>query len=267
MNTELAINFFLGLFVGAYGSLVGAGGGFILVPLFLLAYNLEPKIAAGTSMAIVFANACSGALAYLRIGKVDLKTGILFALATFPGAYLGVQFTSHVSKGVFSKIFAVLLIGIAIYLFRRKPAKSDLPVGVSKNAKPRTIHTKHGDKYHYYVNEALGGFLSIFVGFFSSAVGIGGGIIHVPLLTEVLKIPVPIAVATSHFILCWTALVGALSYYNQGNVDLPIFGSVGLGVVIGALIGVKLSKQFKGERIMHFLALGLIALGIRLLFV
>src|SRR5262249_57780964 len=76
----------LGLAIGAFGTLIGAGGGFLLVPLLVLGYHLQPAHAVGTSLSLVFLNAASGSAAYLRQRRVDLSLGWKFAAATIPGA-------------------------------------------------------------------------------------------------------------------------------------------------------------------------------------
>jgi len=90
---DVAIQLTLGFLVGALGTLIGAGGGFLLVPLLILAYRLPPADAVGTSLALVFLNALSGTVAYLRQRRVDLSLGWKFAVATVPGAVGGAFLT------------------------------------------------------------------------------------------------------------------------------------------------------------------------------
>src|SRR3954452_7456191 len=99
-----------GIFVGTYGTLVGAGGGFIIVPVMLLVYHATPQQASATSLAVVFFNALSGTLAYARQGKVDYRTGWRFAAATVPGAIIGVYVQSFFSGRFFSALFGALLL-------------------------------------------------------------------------------------------------------------------------------------------------------------
>src|SRR5881628_130184 len=88
----------LGFAIGTFGTLIGAGGGFILVPLLLLGYHFPPPEAVGTSLSLVFLNALSGSIAYLRQRRVDLALGWRFALATLPGAVGGVYVTRTLSS-------------------------------------------------------------------------------------------------------------------------------------------------------------------------
>src|SRR5690349_9856703 len=92
----------LGLAIGAFGTLIGAGGGFILVPILLLVYPDEPtELITSISLAVVFFNASSGSWAYSRMKRVDYKSGVIFAIATIPGAILGAVSTAYVPRGAF----------------------------------------------------------------------------------------------------------------------------------------------------------------------
>src|SRR5207245_2044054 len=109
----------LGFVVGAFGTLIGAGGGFILVPALLLLYpTAKPSVITGISLAVVFFNAASGSIAYARERRIDWRTGLTFAAATTPGAVFGALAVSFVPRGVFDALFGLLLLGLAVVMFR-----------------------------------------------------------------------------------------------------------------------------------------------------
>jgi uncharacterized membrane protein YfcA len=173
----------IGFIVGAIGTLIGAGGGFLLVPiLLLLDPHMTPDVVTGISLAVIFFNAASGSVAYARMGRIVYKAGIIFALAALPGAIIGVYTTSHIPRTVFNGIFGCLMIAASVYLMT-------------------TSETKTEEKQLENYNLGLGAGISVVIGFLSSVLGIGGGIIHVPALTRILNFPVHIATATSHFVL------------------------------------------------------------------
>ncbi|MGE3262383.1 MAG: sulfite exporter TauE/SafE family protein [Bacteriovoracia bacterium] len=263
---NLLLNFLLGIGIGCYGTLVGAGGGFLLVPLFLLLYQFPHQMAVGTSLAIVAFNAFSGALGYVKDGKVDFRAGITFAVATVPGAIGGAYLTGMMSGPLFLRIFGVFLICVSLYLFLRKERKEVVVIHGKRGWGwiTRKTQTAHGEvEYEYF--EPLGLSISVVVGAVSSWLGIGGGILHVPAMTEVLRFPVHVAVATSHFVLAWTALVGAVMHARAGHWDPTVALSVGAGAVLGAQIGVRFSRQAKGSAILRYLSLALLLVGLRLL--
>ncbi|HXW76074.1 MAG TPA: sulfite exporter TauE/SafE family protein, partial [Candidatus Eremiobacteraceae bacterium] len=103
----------LGLFAGGYGTIVGLGGGFLLVPALLL-LHFDPRTAAGTSIAVVFANSVSGTVSYLRQKRLDVRTALLFAAAGVPGALLGAALDQVMPQRLFSLLLAVLLVWVSV---------------------------------------------------------------------------------------------------------------------------------------------------------
>src|SRR5439155_23804189 len=112
-----------GAAVGAYGTLIGAGGGFIIVPVLLLLLHWPHQQAVGTSLLVVTANAASGSWVYWRQRRIDLRTGWQFALATLPGAVLGSFVVDLLTSRIFYLVFGVWLVAVSLYLMWR-PEKS-----------------------------------------------------------------------------------------------------------------------------------------------
>lgn len=257
----------IGLLVGAFGTLIGAGGGFILVPVLLLLYPHEKAdVITGISLAVVFFNSLSGSITYARLKKIDYKSGIIFAIATLPGSIIGSLVTSYVPRRMFNKIFGIMMVIIGVFLMLKKGNNEKKELKGKKNYTTRTLIDADGVKYVYSYNPTVGIALSVIVGFISSFLGIGGGIIHVPALVNLLNFPVHIATATSHFILVMMSLSGSLVHLFSG-VLTPGFlkiAALAIGVVFGAPIGAKLSKRLKGEIIIKSLAAALALAGIRI---
>src|SRR5690606_16369806 len=114
---------FLGLMVGTFGTMVGAGGGFILVPILLLLYpEKDPEIITSISLAVVFLNATSGSLAYAFKKRIDYKSAWLFCITTLPGSILGALSTSYISRHTFNLVFGIILFILATVLLI-KPIK------------------------------------------------------------------------------------------------------------------------------------------------
>jgi uncharacterized membrane protein YfcA len=122
-------------------------------------------------------------------------------------------------------------------------------------------------RYHYEYNQTIGIVLSVFVGFVSSLLGVGGGFIHVPALSRLLNFPVHIATATSHFVLAIMALTGTLVHIARGVFEHGVRRTaiLAVGVLLGAQIGARLSNRVGGKWIIRGLALALIFVGIRLI--
>ena len=258
----------IGFGVGTFGTLVGAGGGFLLVPLLAL---LEPSLPAeavtAISLAVVAMNATSGAIAYARQGRIDYRSGIAFALATLPGSVGGALLTRAVPRPIFDGIFAVMLIGLAVFVvIAHEDEPEDAPEGGGWGHVLRELRDRSGADYRYRVNMPLGIALSLAVGFVSSFLGIGGGVIHVPALVGLLSFPPHIATATSHFVLAIMATVGTGTHIVAGDLA-GLAGQaalLGIGAIAGAQVGARLSRHVHGVIIVRVLALSLVFVGLRL---
>jgi uncharacterized membrane protein YfcA len=255
----------VGFAVGALGTLVGAGGGFLLAPLLLVLYPREqPAIIACISLAVVFLNALSGTVAYARMGRVDVRSGLLLSAATIPGAVLGALTTALLPRRTFDVVFGIVLIAGAVLLLWRPHARATSGTGRFH----RRITDRDGTVHEYAYNPWLAGGLSVGVGYVSSLLGIGGGIIHVPVLTAVLGFPVHIATATSHFALAVMAGTGTAVHVATGAFVHGVRRTLalGIGVLIGAQVGARLSSRVHGTLIVRGLAAALVFVAIRLLF-
>jgi uncharacterized protein len=262
----------MGIAVGCYGTLIGAGGGFVLMPVLLLLYpDQSADLLTSISLAVVFFNALSGSQAYAQMKRIDYRWGMMFAAATIPGAVLGALNTSHVSRQIFDTVFAILLLAGAAFLGWqpvKKGYNSRAFVGSSHMVKRRLTDIR-GNTYEYDFNWLLGMTISLAVGYISSFLGIGGGIIHVPALVYFLNFPIHVATATSHFILAVMALTGTVVHILTGSFSGGIHRTVALaiGVVLGAQIGARLSDKVSGPWIIRALAMALGIAGLRILFV
>jgi len=252
--------------------MIGAGGGFIIVPVLLLFFKVPHQMAVGTSLCVVFLNAASGSYSYIKQKMVDWRAAPIFALATIPGAIIGVYFSAQLSGKVFNIIFGISLLILSLYLIinpekRKNLNEENKPIKKKRFYIERTILSSDGHKYSYSYHEPAGFLLSMVVGFISSLLGIGGGIIHVPALIQLFSFPAHVAIASSHFILALTAFVGALGHIIVGDVLVKEAIYMGAGVVIGAQFGAKLAKKIRAPLLVRLLALALLAVGIRLLIV
>jgi len=251
----------LGFLAGGYGTLIGAGGGFILAPALLLLYpNDAPETITSISLATVFLNALSSTFAYAKAKRIDYKTGLIFSLATMPGAVLGAMATTAMSRAWFDPLFGLLLVLVALFLAVNPPKK-----GAGRIAQIE-FPTKTISECST-TNLLLGIVLSTGFGFISSFLGIGGGFLYVPALVYLLRFPVHIATATSLFVLTITAFTGSATHVATGLFHHGIRRAIALsiGAILGAQAGARLSQRIHGEWIVRSLALALALVGARLM--
>lgn len=258
----------LGIGVGVIGTLIGAGGGFILLPILAILYPTEPTgTLTATSLAVVAANAGSGAFAYARQRRIDLHSGLAFAVATLPGSVAGALLARLIPRGPFDVGFAALLLLLGFVLARFQVERSEpAPEGRAWGRIPRELTDAEGVVHRYHVQLPLGIALSFVIGFASSLLGIGGGFIHVPVLIALLGFPVHVATATSHFVLAIMATVGTLTHLAAGDLGTtwsrPVL--IGLGAIVGAQGGAWLSTRIHGTFIVRLLTASLIVVALRL---
>lgn len=259
----------VGLVAGTLGTFVGAGGGFLVVPfLALWDPELGPETITAISLAVIFFNSTSGSLRYAKTRRIDYVSGMTFAAATIPGAAFGAYISDMIPRGVFNAMFGVFMLAVAIFLLAR-------PAGMKASrtsARPGHFHRKVSDAtgvtWEYSYNRGLGVGISSVVGVLSSVLGIGGGIIHVPVMTRLLNFPVHLATATSHFILAITSLTGVIVHIFQGEYSntrtLVMVGALAVGVIPGAQFGARLSERAKGAWILRALGFVIVIVAVRL---
>jgi uncharacterized membrane protein YfcA len=244
----------IGFGVGALGTLIGVGGGFMLIPILLYLYPTAGNVwITSVSLWLVAMNASSGSTTYYFKGKVHLRAAMIFCLASLPGSILGVYLEQFVSRPAFELVFGIALILYSgILLFRKIDSENESDMH-SETPLSRSLLWR-------------GAAISFFVGFIASFLGIGGGVIHVPLLAQVLGFPVHMATGTSHLILAISAWFTTLLHLYRGDIHLsdPILWQLGLSAAAGAQLGAFLSPRVPAHVIMRVLGVALALVGIRL---
>jgi uncharacterized membrane protein YfcA len=236
----------------AFGSMVGLGGGFILVPVLRLVFGMPPAEAAGTSLLLIIANSLSGALTYLAQRRVHLKIGLLIAAGGLPGGILGAYFSLRISERLFDWILALLLLAVAV----------DMGWNAERRLQGRPEHEHvQGIKGMSYRAALALGFV---VGVFSSLFGIGGGVILVPTLLYFSELPIHAVSATSHFGILLTSPVGLVAHMIQRDIDYGDVVPLVAGGLIGGPIGARLSTRLKSPQLLIVVAVALVAVAISL---
>ena len=251
----------VGFVIGSYATLIGAGGGFVLVPVLLLLYPEEnPETIASISLAVVFFNALSGSVAYARAKRIDYKSGFIFSVGTVPGSILGALTTPLLTRRIFDLIFGILMIVASAFLLLL-PQKREQPGGDRRSH----LEGEWGRPLRY--NPAIGLGVGFLVGYISGLLGIGGGFIEVPAMVYLLNFPVHIATATSQFIQVIIAFTGTATHVIGGAFQRGVRRTISLsiGVVLGAQLGARISGRIRGDWIIRGLAIALAFVGVRLI--
>lgn len=253
----------IGVIAGGYGTIVGAGGGFIFVPALLLIFHMDPAVAAGTGLVIVLVNSLSGVIGYSKQKNIQYRTGIMIGIGALPGSLLGVWLLQKYSSNYFYVLFASVLVILGIFLFAK-----NAPFSFRKKQLQEQKHVE--EQANSALNPKLQAKwlipLGFFMGILSSYLGIGGGWILVPILIYFFNVSTHHATATSIFSLCLYSTVGVVSQISYGNIDWIVTFWGGLGVLMGSQLGVYLSQKIPGKIIIQMLSVLLIVIGFRMYF-
>ncbi|HYF94276.1 MAG TPA: sulfite exporter TauE/SafE family protein [Symbiobacteriaceae bacterium] len=259
-----------GLAVGMVGSLVGVGGGFIVVPLLVLGLGVAPRVAAGTSLLMVTANALVGALAHARRGRVDWLGAIFLTACAYPGSFLGAWLGSRLEAALFNLIFGALLIGLGLFMAYRtyrdggREAASLEPRRRGPFLWERNLTLEDGVPYRFSFSVPLAAAVTFCIAVLGGMLGIGGGPILVPFLTFGLGYPIHAAVATSQLNIAFTS-AGSAAMYVHGGHFLPAHAAALIaGVLAGAPVGAWLSGRTRARNLAFIMSGLLLLLGLKL---
>ncbi len=261
---------FIGLFAGVYGCIIGAGGGFILMPVLLLMHPFEqPSSLTAMSLMAVFMNSLSGSIAYACAGRIRYRCAVALITGMIPGSIFGVMLTHIVRRSFFNLAFGMLLIGLSAYLLLKAGRQchahmaADHVRGFYSDALAHECDRVQRSAMENFVVVALLGCAVAAVGAF---VGVGGGIMLVPMLIGLLGIPTHIATATSMVAVCANSFVGVLTHFVSGT-SFKILESIaiGVGMTVGAQVGAALSGRVSSDWILRLLAGALGIAGFRIL--
>jgi len=189
----------LGFIAGILGSMVGLGGGIIVVPV-LTFLGFSPTAAASNSLFAALSNAIASTISYSRQKRIEYSLGLKLGLLTIPGTVLGAVISTDVTPGIFKMLFGLVLIASAAYIFLRKK-----------------IETKEKTLSKQMMVFAVGA--SFFAGIISSFFGIGGGIIFVPLMVVGMGMAMKKAAPTSQLILLFASFSGLATHSLLGHPD------------------------------------------------
>ncbi len=231
-----------GMLAGAFGAMLGLGGGVILVPLLTLAFDLPLTVAVGTSLVCVIATSNGGAAVNLAAGRADVRLGLVLAAGTVVGAITGAVLAGILPERVLAGLFAAVLAYTTVAMLRglRRASSGDeerVDPTVSDGASAPAYRSRR-------LPLAVGG--SFAAGNISGLLGIGGGVVIVPLIHLGMKAPMQVAVATSNYMIGITGAAGAYAYLLRGDVDPRQAAPVVLGVVAGSALGARIASRIRG---------------------
>ncbi|MBN1540190.1 MAG: sulfite exporter TauE/SafE family protein [Candidatus Thermoplasmatota archaeon] len=232
-----------GVVISAVGALAGLGGGFLAVPFLMLLWGLDSEMAVLVSLTMILANAVSSSVTYLRLRLVDIRVFALLVLPTIPGLFLGWWLLRNLEESQFRLLFAVLMAVVMIYILIRN-RREEKDAGGERGEGRRRIDP---------LISAISVPIAFIAGAASSAFGIGGGAILMPLQVGLLKMSVKRAIATSMMLLA--VMSGTRVIIISGaSFDPFIALPFALGGLLGAQAAAYIVRRAKSRSLLYFLA-------------
>jgi uncharacterized membrane protein YfcA len=254
-----------GAATGVVGSLLGLGGGMFLVPLLTLVLGVPIRAAIAASLVSVIATASASATVNLDRGLVNLRLGLVLEVATSVGGLGGGILATRLSPRQLFLAFAITMAVMGVLVVVRSKQRnviSDLATDPGRLGG----RIREGDtEYVYRVRRLpLGMGFSLLAGALSGLLGVGGGIIKVPVLNTFCGIPIRVAAATSALMIGVTAAASAFIYFARGDVVLPLTAAVALGTLPASLLGARLSNRFEARSLKILMAVLLLGVAVRM---
>ncbi len=237
---------FISIIACFLGSLLGIGGGIILVPVLVLFFGINIRFAIAASLISIIATSSGAAASYLKDQLTNLRLAVLLELGTVLGAMSGFLIASRIENQALFLIFGLFLFFSAIMMFRQKfehRAEQSHPW-----AKKLRLHDKYQDNsgvwlpYHV-ANVPFGLFSMYFAGILSALLGIGSGIFKVLAMDGAMKIPIKVSTATSNFMIGVTAAASAGAFFLRGDIKPEIACPVAVGIVMGSWAGARVMPK------------------------
>jgi uncharacterized protein len=231
--------FFVAVFAGVFGSMLGVGGGIIMVPVLSLGFGVPIKTAIATSIVCVIATSSMAQTRFAARGMTNMRLGMFLEVATTVGAIAG-GLTAILVDGRYLQVaFACVLFFVAWQMGRRK---GDI-VPVDGPVMPAAYYDPaEGREVSYGVHGLGAGFaLSLVAGNVSGLLGVGGGAFKVPIMNLLMGVPLKATIATSNLMIGVTAATSAAIFYGRGYMDPHWVVPAALGILGGARLGPRLA--------------------------
>ncbi len=270
-----AVLFAVSIGAGLLGSLLGLGGGFVVIPALTLLFGVDIRLAIGASVVAVVATSVAAAPANLSSGLSNLRVAIFLAMATTIGALTGAWLSGRLDPRVLYGVFGAVLVFAGAQMARKLytdhvpalvPAQSEpaRPGGTDvlalSGSYPDTASGKAVD--YNVVHPLLGLSLMYLAGTVGGLLGIGSGVLKVPAMDVAMRLPLKVSMATSNLLIGVTAASASLVYLLRGDVDPYLAGPVAAGVLLGAWAGGRLLPRMRvGVLTWGFLAVMIVVAG------
>jgi uncharacterized membrane protein YfcA len=266
----LAILFLVSIFAGAFGSIIGVGGGLVVIPVLTLLLGVDIHFAIGASIVAIIGTSSGAASTYVKDRVTNLRVGMFLELATASGAIVGAGIGAYVNslalEAIFGVILLITLIPTVMKIGEDVPISPDLN-GLSKRLGLTGSYTESNGRVIRYnaTNPEAGLFGTAIAGVLSGLLGIGAGAFKVLSMDLAMKLPMKVSTTTSNFMIGVTAAASAGLYFARGDVNPLIVAPVVLGILLGAAVGARILLRTKNPTVRKLFAVVLAITGIQMI--
>ena len=240
---------------GVLGSLLGLGGGIIIIPVLTLLFHIDIRYAIGASIVSVIATSSGAAAAYVRERMTNLRVAMVLELATSAGALTGAYLAGLLAVRWLYIIFGIVMGYSALMMFRKRHQSAEDETIPAPWADYLKLHSSYYDEasgreiIYRVARTRVGLGLMYVAGVVSGLLGIGSGALKVPAMDLAMRLPIKVSTATSNFMIGVTAAASAGVYFARGDIDPFVAAPVATGVLIGAVLGSRLLGRVQSATI------------------
>lgn len=252
---------------GFIGSLLGLGGGVIIVPVLTLVFGVDIKYAVAASLVSIIATSSGAAAGFLKDHLTNLRLAIFLEVGTVFGAMTGFLLSTHMKSSTLYFCFGGFLLFSAFMMFRqKKDPRAEANHPWADRLALSSKFPEKGDWIHYKVANVPVGLISMyFAGIFSALLGIGSGIFKIMAMDSAMKLPMKVSSATSNFMIGVTASASAGAYLIRGDIKPEIAAPVALGIIIGAFLGARVMPKLDASLLRKVFIVVMVLIAIQMI--
>ncbi|ALS23812.1 MULTISPECIES: sulfite exporter TauE/SafE family protein [Paenibacillus] len=257
----------VGLIAATFGSLVGLGGGIIIVPAlvylgpYFIGESIPISTAVGTSLAVLIFTALSSTVTFFKQKRVDFKSGWLLFITCGPGAMLGSYTTQYVNAKSFQLGFGIFMLFMAVLLILRDYLK---PLDIKWSIE-RTYTDGKGQTFQYGYSVLPVLVIGLAVGFIAGLFGVGGGALLVPVMVILFRYPPHVATATSMFVILLSALMGSTTHFALGEVNLWMVLGLAPTAIVGGWLGAVIASRLGSKKLLWVLRVTFLLVALKMI--
>lgn len=264
---EMIYLILFGFFVGVIGSVLGIGGGAFIVPFLVMIFKLPIKYAIAASLVSIIATSSAVASVNVERGLANIRLGIMLELTMALGSIIATYIMIGMNSSVLQVLFAFMLLPTSVSMYLK-----------SRSKRSEEDYNLYGDEvYSYYdhsikrhvrysvLSKKTASIFSFFAGMLSGLFGLGGGLIQVPVMNIVCKVPMKVATATSNFMIGLSSCASVLILWKKGYVINSIVLFMVIGVLLGSVVGMKVLYRAKNSTIQFIFSILLMIVSFKMI--